>query len=119
MSVILLTHLFSKQIYTPILLNYPISFSRSVSGVSSPSLPQQELDAISVLSEAASDQNDAASDIEQLHRVIDAGVQVLSETIEEDLAHLHHLHVVSSVLSGGFRNDLERLFHVCIQEICS
>ena len=82
---------------------------------------QQELDAISVLSDAISDQNDAsdaASDIEQLHRVIDAGVQVLSETIEEDLTHLHHLHVVSSVLGGGFRNDLERLFQVCMQTVC-
>ena len=73
---------------------------------------------MSVVSDAISDQadaSDAASDIEQLHRVIDAGVQVLSETIEEDLTHLHHLHVVSSVLTGGFRDDLERLFQVCIQ----
>jgi len=86
--------------------------SRSPSGTSTPSA-SQELDTMSVVSDIISDQTDAsetASDIEQLHRVIDAGVQVLSETIEEDLTHLHHLHVVSSVLSGGFRNNLERLF---------
>ena len=94
-----------------------IILPRSPSGTSTPSA-SQELDTMSVVSDIISDQTDAsetASDIEQLHRVIDAGVQVLSETIEEDLTHLHHLHVVSSVLSGGFRNNLERLFQVCMQ----
>ena len=83
--------------------------------MSTPSIPQQDFDALSVASEATTEQNDAsdaASDIEQLQRVLDASVQVLSETIEEDLAHLHHLHVVSSVLDGGFRDNLERLFQV-------
>ena len=84
--------------------------------MSTPSMSQQELDAMSVVSDATTDHNDnsdAASDIEQLQRVLGAGVQVLSETIEEDLQQLHHLHVVSSVLDGGFRDNLERLFQVC------
>lgn len=90
-------------------------FPRSASGMSTPSISQPEADAMSTVSEVFTDHNDnsdAASDIEQLQRVLDAGVQVLSETIEEDLQQLHHLHVVSSVLDGAFRDNLERLFQV-------
>ena len=73
----------------------------------------QDFETASVISETTTnDFSDAASEIEHLQRVLDAGVQVLSETIEEDIAQIRHLHVVSSVLGGSFRNNLERLFQV-------
>ncbi len=68
---------------------------------------------------ASDDISDAASDIEQLQIAVNVGVQMLSETIEEDLTQLHHLRVVSSALNADFRNDLERLVQVHILSLVS
>ncbi|XP_065071416.1 uncharacterized protein LOC135696069 [Rhopilema esculentum] len=92
--------------------------ARSISGASTPSLHTQDFETASVISETTTnDFSDAASEIEHLQRVLDAGVQVLSETIEEDIAQIRHLHVVSSVLGGSFRNNLERLFQERAQNV--
>ena len=94
-----------------------MSSHRSPSGTSTPSVSVQESDAASIISDATTEQfndnvSEAPSEIEQLQRAIDVGVQALSETIEEDLTQLHHLHVVSTVLGGDFRDNLERLVQV-------
>eukprot|EP00794_Sanderia_malayensis_P005423 gene5423-6101_t len=90
----------------------PVNSRSNQSGTSTPLLSSIiESDAVSVTSNVTdhNDFSDAASDIEQMQRAVTVGVQMLSETIEEDLAQLHHLHVVSSALNADFRNDLERL----------